>query len=167
MALTRESTNWIKIEKNRIGGVPIDPTETIYQGDALKWDGSAHAATKAGPSATTFMGVSETKNPIATLGSPDLLGNLTNNKVNVITAGLIERIAEHAETLYGFDKLAIGSNDQKVSKLWATDANYAYVVDPKWATASGKAVVAGDSVRCWIHVRPQYNPIGGADTPES
>jgi hypothetical protein len=151
---TRESINRVKIEKFRFTAV-IDNTETIYQGDALKWDSSAHVLTKAGPSATTFVGIAETNNPIATLGDSELLGTLKNDKMNVIQEGLVERIAEIGETLYGFDQMTVGSDAQKACKLWATNSTAAYVVDPKWA-GTGKTVVAGDLIKVWIKPRAAY-----------
>jgi hypothetical protein len=139
---TRESINRIKIEKFRLSGVPIDPADAILQGDALAWSTGDKQAELAGPSATAFLGISETKNPIATMGDSELLSDLTSPRVNVIQQGLVERIAEHAETLYPFDHMTVGSDAQKASKLWATDATYCYV-------------------------RPLYNMNGGADAPES
>jgi hypothetical protein len=149
-----------------LSGVPIDPTEAIYQGDALEWDGSAKQATKAGPSATAFIGISETTNPIETAGSASLLSDLSNSMVTVMQDALVERIAEASETLYPFDKMTVGSDAQKACKAWATNANVCYVVDPKWATASGKAVVAGDVIRVWLKPRPAYTS-GPASAPQA
>lgn len=154
----RAALNYVKVERQdgRLSGVPIDKTVTIYQGDALAWNDSTHIAEPAGPSATAFMGISETTNPVETAGSSSLLSSMQHDKVGVIQDALVERIAEIAETLYPFDQMTVGSDAQKACKLWSTNATACYVVDPKWAGASGKTVAAGDLIRVWLKPRARW-----------
>ena len=73
---TRESINRVKIERFRVGRVPINAAETIYQGDLLAWDAANRRASKAtSASGTTFIGMSDTKNPIETAGSTTFLSD--------------------------------------------------------------------------------------------
>jgi hypothetical protein len=161
---SRESINRVKVERFRASGIPVNSAETIYQGDLMVWDAAAHRATVGtAPSAGTFCGMSETKNPIGTLGSPEFLSDLASSRINLIQGGLVEVIASASETLYPYDPVTLATTSaQHIVKSGATLANKVGVVDPKWATAAGKAVVLGDLVRIWLQVRPQYSVEGPA-----
>lgn len=159
---SRTAINKVKIEKARLSGVPIDPTVTVYQGDAMEWDNSNKVAIAAVPSSTAFIGISETTNPIETAGSPSLLGNQTNKFINVIQQGLVDMLADEAATLQPFQAVRIGNTSQQhVSSVTVTNGNKVGFVDPKWAVG-GKAVVKGDAVPVWIQVRPLYSAQGAA-----
>jgi hypothetical protein len=161
----RERINRVKIEKFRLSGVFIDPTVTIYQGDLVEYNTGTHVAQGAAPSSVTVLGMSETTNPIGTLGSSQLLSDLTNSHINVIQQGLVELIAEESVTLFPFDLLRVGNTDaQHVAHNGANAANKCAIVDPKWATSSGKAVVTGSLIRCWLQIRPTYAVTGEAAT---
>lgn len=157
MAATREPINRVKIEKARLSKVPVDADAVIYQGDAIVWDvANKRAAVGVAASAGTFMGMSETTNPIETSGSTRFLSDLKKNRINVIQEGLVEFIGTNAETLYPFDQVTIGANAQTVVKSGATDANMIGVVDPAVGSA-GKLVSTGDLVKIWLRARPQYS----------
>jgi hypothetical protein len=156
VAATREPINRVKIERSRLSRVPVDQTATIYQGDALVWDvANKRAAVGTAASAGTFLGVSETTNPIETAGSSRFLNDLQSPRVNVIQEGLVEFIGTNGETLYPFDKVTLGADAQTVVKSGATESNYIGIVDPAVGSA-GQAVVTGDLVKIWIHARPAY-----------
>ncbi len=158
----RAAINRSLIERFRVV-VPIDATTTVYQGDLLDWNTGTNVAAGAGPSATHFVGMAETTNPVETAGSPSLLSNSTNQFVNCIQEGLVWVIAEETVTLQPFTKLRVGNTDaQHVASLGATNANCVGVVDPKWAVG-GKAVVLGDKIKMWLRVRATYKLNGGAD----
>lgn len=153
---TREPINRVKIERARLSKVPVDATATIYQGDAMVWDvANKRAAVGSAASAGTFLGVSETTNPIETAGSSRFLNDLQSARINVVQEGLVEFIGTAAETLYPFDKVTIGANAQTVVKSGATESNYIGVVDPAVGSA-GQVIAAGDLVKIWIHARPAY-----------
>ncbi len=156
MAATREAINRVKIERARLSKVPVDPDAIIYQGDCMVWDAAnKRAAVGSAASAGTFMGISETTQPIETSGSPTFLSNLKKGRINVIQEALVELIGTNGETLYPFDQVTIGANAQTVVKSGATDANMVGVVDPS-VGSTGKAVVTGDLVKIWLRARPQY-----------
>lgn len=151
----REKRNAIKIEGWRLGRVPIDPTETIYQGDMLAWNDSLKLATKltAAASGAQFCGVSETTNPVETVGS--LTSDTTKPRVNVMQQGLVEMVAGETMTLYPFDLLTVGADAQTVVKTGATSGNKVGICDTA-VGAGGKAVVAGDLVKMWLTVKDLY-----------
>jgi hypothetical protein len=163
---SREAINRVKIELARLSRVPVDQTETIYQGDLIVWDVANKRATKAvAASGSTFMGMSETTNPIETAGSSTFLTDLQSPRINVIQKGLVEVIAGENVTLYPWDLVKIGADAQKVLKTGATETNFVAVVDPNFAGTSGKAVVTGDLVKVWLRPRPLYS--ASADATET
>jgi hypothetical protein len=151
---TREARNANKIEGWRLSRVPIDPTETIYQGDMLAWDTANRRATKitvsGAPSGATFVGVADHTNPVQTTGM--LTSDTAESRMNVLQQGLVEMIAEATETYYPFDTLIVGNNAQSVKK---GSTNAVGFVDPSVA-ATGKAVTAGDYILMWLKVPDTY-----------
>jgi hypothetical protein len=149
----REARNAILIESKsgRISQIPIDPTETIMQGDLLKWDNANHRATKmtAAADGPTFLGVSDHTNPQYSAGV--LTADYTKGYTNVVQSGLVRMIAGAAETLHAFDDLELVTDAQHV-KSTATPANAVGVVDPGWATVAGKVVAVGDEIKLWLKV---------------
>lgn len=158
----REARNAILIENKsgRVSQVPIDPTETILQGDMLKWDGTLHVATKMAAAAdgANYIGVSDHSNPQLSAGS--LTSDYTKSYLNVVQSGLVRMIAGFAETLYPFDTLEFVTDAQHTKKT-ATAANVVGVVDPGWAGAAGKAVVIGDDVKMWLKVKDDFQVWSG------
>jgi len=152
----REKRNAIKIEGWRLSRVPIDKTETIFQGDMLAWVDATKLATKlTGTSGAQFLGVSETSNPVETIGSPTFLSDSANPRVNVMQQGLVEMVAGESMTIYPFDRVTVGVDAQTVVKTGATAGNMVGLVDPSYGNA-GRAVVAGDLVKFWISVPDLY-----------
>lgn len=155
----RERINRVKIEHWRLSRVPVSASATIYQGDALAWNDSVHQATQltAAASGAQFIGISDTTNPIETAGSTTFLSDTTKAYVNVIQKGLVEMIAGTSETMYPFNTVDIGADAQTVVK---GSTNAIGIVDPGWATVSGKAVVLGDLVKIWLRVPKAYSALG-------
>jgi len=162
--MDREARNAVKIEakSGRVSQVPIDPTETIYAGDLLKWDDTNHRATKMTASAdgATFMGMSDHTNPQYTAGT--LTSDYTKSYTNVVQLGLVSMIAGAAETLHAFNTVEMVTDAQHIRKT-VTAANVVGVIDPGWAGTGGKLVAIGDEVKIWLKVRSAYNAFGAVD----
>ncbi len=158
---TREARNAVKIENKsgRVSQVPIDPTETILQGDLMKWDGTNHRATKMTASAdgADFIGMSDHSNPQATAGS--LTTDYTKSYTNIVQSALVVMLAGAAETLHGWDTVEMVTNAQSIRKT-VTAANVVGVVDPGWAGSGGKLVAIGDEVKIWLKVKAAYQAFG-------
>jgi hypothetical protein len=155
----REARNAIKIENKsgRVSQVPIDPTESIYQGDMVFWDaGLATKMTVAGD-ADNFLGISDHTNPQRTGGT--LTDDYTKSYINVVQSALVEMIAGANETLSAFQNLEMVTDAQHV-KSSSTVANIVGIVDPGWAGAAGKAVVIGDMVKMWLKVPARWQVWG-------
>ena len=151
---TRERINRVKIEAWRVSRVPIDKTETIYQGDLLVWDVANRRATKAvSASGSTFVGMSDTSNPIETVGSTTYLSDSQSPRVNVIQSGLVEVIWAANETIYPFDEVVIASNDAQHCEVGSS--NPIGIVDPSYG-AAGKVISSGDLVKIWLRVPDAY-----------
>lgn len=160
--MDREARNAVKIENKsgRISQVPIDPTETIFQGDMLKFVAATGLATKmtAAADGVNFLGISDHTNPQASAGS--LTTDYTKSYTNVVQSGLVEMIAGANETLKPFDAVEFVTDAQHVAKS-AVRVRAVGFVDPGWSGAAGKAVVIGDPVKIWLKVAPWYNAFGG------
>lgn len=160
--MIREARNAVKIEdkSGRISQVPIDPTETILQGDLLAMNTSTHVATKltAAADAAEFVGMSDHTNPQYSAGI--LTSDYTKSYVNVVQKGLVSMIAGAAETLTAFQSLEMITDAQHV-KSSVTAANQVGVVDPGWAGAAGKTVAIGDEIKMWLRVPAKYGGFSG------
>lgn len=160
--MIREARNAILIESKsgRVSQVPIDPTETILQGDMLKWDGTNHWATKmtAAGDGANFVGVSDHSNPQYSAGT--LTSDYTKSYVNVVQKALVREIAGAAETLVAFDTVEFVTDAQHIKKT-ATAANVVGIIDPGWAGSAGKTVAIGDEVKLWLKVPNTWNVFGG------
>jgi multidrug resistance efflux pump len=158
----REARNAILIENKsgRVSQVPIDPTETVLQGDLMKWDAANHRATKmvAAADAATFLGVADHTNPQMSAGT--LTADYTKAYTNIVQSALVRMIAGFAETLYGFDTVELVTDAQHTKKT-ATAVNIIGVVDPGWATVAGKTVAIGDEVKLWLKVPKLLTAFGG------
>lgn len=150
---SRESINRSKIEAWRVSRVPVSADEDIYQGDLLVWDVANKRATKAtAASAGTFIGMSETKNQIETVGSSTFLSSTKLPRVNVLQQGLVEVVWGVSETVYPFDEVIIDSDAQTCKK---GSVNPIGVVDPSYGSA-GTAITSGTLVRIWLRVPDAY-----------
>ncbi len=163
--MVREARNASKIEakSGRISQLPIDPTETIMQGDLLFWDTSLKLATKMTTAAdgATFVGVSDHSNPQTTAGS--LTSDYTKSYLNAIQIGLVEMIAGANETLTAFQPLEMVTDAQHV-KSSSTATQIVGVVDPGWSGGgAGKTVAIGDTIKLWLRVDSDYMAFGGRD----
>lgn len=159
--MIREARNAIRIENKsgRVSQVPIDPTETILQGDLLFWDADNGVATKltAAADAADFLGMSDHTNPQYTAGI--LTSDITKSYLNVVQSGLVSVIAGAAETLEAFDTVEMVTDAQHVKKT-STPANVVGRVDPGWAGTAGKTVAIGDEIVIWLAVPAQYQVWG-------
>lgn len=151
----REKRNAIKIEGWRVSRVPIDPTETILQGDMMAWVDATKRATKltAAASGAQFCGVSDTSNPVETAGT--LTSDTAESRINLVQQGLVEMIAGEIMTVFPFDLLTVGADSQTVIKTGASAANKVGVGDTAYG-AGGKTFAVGDLVKMWITVKDLY-----------
>lgn len=156
--MVREARNAIRIEakSGRLSQVPIDPTETIYQGDLCMMDITSPGiyATKLTTSTdgANFVGMSDHTNPQYTAGS--LTSNYTKAYINIVQIALVSLIAGANETLHAFDTVEMVTDAQSVRKT-ATAGNVVAIVDPAWA-GQAKAVVIGDEVLGWLKVPAKF-----------
>lgn len=151
----RERINRVKIEHWRISKIPIDKTEIIYQGDLLVFDQFTKLATKsAGLSGSNFIGMSDTTNPVETIGSTRFLSDTQYAQVNVIQSGLVEVIAASAKTVRAFDPVYLSATSAQ--HVAFTGTGIIGYVDPGFAGVSGKAVSIGDLVKIWLAVPAAY-----------
>jgi hypothetical protein len=147
MAFVREARNAVKIEGWRLSRVPIDPTESIFQGDMLCWNSGTKQVTKAVTgNEANFVGIADHTNPVLSAGI--LTANLTDTRMNVIQAGLVELIVEASATYFPFDGVKIGADAQSVKLGSAPQIG---ICDPA-VGAAGKAYQAGDYVLIWLRV---------------
>lgn len=155
----RERINRVKIEKWRVSRIPIDPTETVFQGDAMAWNDATKLATKltAAASGAQFMGLSETTNPMETAGSTRFLTDPTEPRINVITEGLVELVAGEAMTAYPRDLVTLGADSQTVVKTGANSTNALGYIDPAY-TAAGTSIALGALVRFWLRPTVRFGP---------
>lgn len=163
---TRTYRNAVKIELLRLSRVPIDPTVVVYQGDMMCWNAAAHIAAPltVAASAGTFMGVSDTKNPVDHIGV--LTSDIGTPRINLIQHGLVEMIvdvADNGATYYPFDTLIQTTDAQTVKK---GSSNPVGVVDPGYNTgvttgsALGRVVATGDYVLMWLRPSATYSAFG-------
>ncbi len=151
---TRESINRVKIERFRVGRMPVNGAETIYQGDLLCWDAANKRATKASSaSGALFVGMSDTKNPIETAGSTTFLTDAQLPRVNVIQQGLVEVCWGTNEMVYPFDEVVINSDAQTCIK---GSSNPIGIIDPGYTAAGFLATSSGVPIRIWLRVPNAY-----------
>ena len=147
---TRDMINRCLIEVFRVSRIPIDPAVTVYQGDLMVWDNAAKLAVLAtAASAGSFMGMSETTNPIETIGSHRFLSDSACARINVIQKGLVELIIGEGVTVKPYHKVTVGANAQTVVVSGANAGNMVGYIDPSYG-AAGKAVLSGDLVKVWL-----------------
>lgn len=159
----------IKVEQNRLSGVPIDFTKTYNQGDMLKWDSTNKVAVpidNAGADAASFaasaafIGVAHDTQPITSLGQ-----NLPTPRMNVINLGLVEFTIDDNATYYAGDYVTIGGDAQKVKKTGASAQNSIGVVAGEnfFGVTSGaqvgKVAVQG-TTKLLIWLKPQFQQLG-------
>jgi len=152
---SREKRNAVKIEGWRVSRCPIDQTETILQGDMMAWVDALKLATKltSAASGAQFCGVSDTTNPVETVGS--LTSDTASPRINLVQQGLVEMIAGEIMTVYPFDLLTIGADSQTVVKTGANSTNKVGVGDLAYGSG-GKTFAVGDLVKMWVTVKDLY-----------
>lgn len=156
----RERINRVKIEGWRVSRVPVDPAETVYQGDLLVWSTGSKIATKPTAvsgwvDAATFVGMAEKTNPVESAGSSRFVSDQKSALMNVLQMGLVEVIIQEAVTIYPFDNLIMGADAQSVLKTGSSANTRCGLVDPAYG-ALGKATAAGDIIRMWVKVPDAY-----------
>jgi len=114
--------NNVKIEKERISGVPFNLTNTVNSGDLLIFDTVNKVARAAvasdqanATSAANFIGVSNDTNPI-----PSIKQNLPVPRITVITRAICLFTADDNATYFVGDAVTIGSDPQRVQKTGAS-----------------------------------------------
>jgi hypothetical protein len=151
---SREKINRVKIEGWRVSRVPIAAATVVYQGDLLVWDAGARVALPAvAASGATFIGMSDTSNPIETVGSPSFLTDSQTPRLNVIQQGLVEVIWGANETVYPFDTVVLNATSPQHCVKGATAP--IGIVDPAYG-AAGRATVIGDIIKIWLQVPNAY-----------
>lgn len=151
---SREKINRVKIEGWRVSRIPIAAATTVYQGDLMVWDTATKLAVPAvSTSGASFLGMSDTSNPVETVGSPTFLSDSQTPRINVLQQGLVEVIWGTAETVYPFDTVVLHSASPQHCVKGASPA--VGIVDPAYG-AAGKAVVSGDLVKIWLRVPDTY-----------
>jgi len=150
----RESINRVKIEEFRASRVPINLNTDIFQGDLLAWDASARIAVPlTSASAGSFLGMSEGKNPIDTVGV--LTSDTRVRRINVIQEGLVELIIDETVVLKPLDILTLGTTSvQHVKKTGANAGNQVGVVavENDYDSASGQTVTGGELILVRLRV---------------
>lgn len=154
MPVVREKINRVKIEAWRVSRVPIAAATVVYQGDLLVWDAATKVAIPAvATSGATFLGMSDTSNPVETVGSPTFLTDSQTPRVNVIQQGLVEVIWGTAETVYPFDTVVLHAAGPQHAVKGAS--NPIGIVDPGYG-AAGRATVSGELIKIWLRVPDAY-----------
>lgn len=157
--------NVIKVEVERVSRVPYDVTKTINPGDMLLWDNSNHfvypvVAGHAGSAGAAFwfVGVSNDRSPIASLG-----GNLPFGQLTVVTRGIIEFTADDNATYNPGDAVMFGAGPQLVRKA-ASNSNTTSIgivapenqnFDASAGAPTGIVAVQG-TTKLLIALRPQF-----------
>lgn len=125
--------NVVKVEKERVSQVPINPLTSFNSGDMMKWDGTNYVATPivAGDaanatSAALFIGVSNDTNPIPSIG-----GAPPDNRITIITRGLCLFTIDDNATYFPGDAVTFGSDPQKVKKTGASGGAIIGYVSPE------------------------------------
>lgn len=146
--------NNVKVEKERISGVPVNLATSFNSGDMMKWVIATAIATPMVASdagsqaaANAFIGVSNDTNPINGLGQ-----NLPVSRITVITRGIIQFTAGDYATYYPGDAVTIGADPQEVTHTGSSANNIIGFVAPE----NFFTVTAGASVgiSATAHVTP-------------
>jgi hypothetical protein len=136
--------NNVKVEKERISGVPVNLATAFNSGDMMKWDSTNRVATPmvAGDAGTqaaalAFLGVSNDTNPIANLGQ-----NLPAPRITIITRGIIQFTAGDNATYYPGDAVTVGADPQQVTHTGSSANNIIGYVAPEnfFTVTSGASV---------------------------
>jgi hypothetical protein len=158
--------NVVKIEKERVSQVPINPATSFNSGDMMKWDPVNLVATPIVPgdaanatSAANFIGVSNDTNPITSL-----VQNLNPPRITIITRGMCLFTIDDNATYYPGDAVTFGSDPQKVKKTGASGGAIIGYVAPEnsFSVVSGATVgiAATQGVtQLLINLRPAYTQL--------
>jgi hypothetical protein len=158
--------NVVKIEKERVSQVPINPATSFNSGDMMKWDAVNLVATPivagdAAPNsaAANFIGVSNDTNPITSLGQ-----TLNPPRITIVTRGMMLFTVDDNATYFPGDAVGFGSDPQKVKKTGASGgAVIGYVAPENSFSVSGGAtqgIVATQGVtQLLINIQPAFTKL--------
>lgn len=147
---SREIRNKVLIEVWRVSRVPCDPATTIYQGDLMCWDAASKTA-QLGTAASgdKFLGMSDTTNPIETIGSTRFLTDTQSPRLNIVQKGLVEVVIKENTTIYPGDLVTLYGDAQGVKVSGASDSNAIGFVDFSYG-AAGAVVTDGTLIKVWL-----------------
>lgn len=146
--------NNVKVEKERISGVPVNLNTSFNSGDMMKWVIASAIATPMVPgdagtqaAAQAFIGVSNDTNPIANLGQ-----NLPVPRIAIITRGIIQFTCGDNATYFPGDAVTVGADPQEVLHTGSSANNIIGFVAPEnFFSVSGGASVG---IVATAHVTP-------------
>ena len=159
--------NTIKIEKNRISGVPVNLATSFNSGDMMKWDPVNLVATPivagdaaSGAAAALFIGISQDTNPI-----PSLNQVLPEPRINIVNRGIAALVADDNATYNAGDSVTFGADPQKIRHTSSSGGAVIGVVAPEnfFGVTSGASVgiVAVQGVTTiLVALRPQFTSLG-------
>lgn len=135
--------NVVKIEKERVSGVPVNLATAFNSGDMMIWDPNNRVANPIGPldagnatSALHFLGVSNDTNPINNLGQ-----NLPAPRITVITRAICLFTIGDSATYYPGDAVTFGSDPQTVTHCGASGPRIGVVAPENFFSVTGGAAV--------------------------
>jgi len=163
--------NTVKIEKERVSGVPVNLNTAFNSGDMMKWDAVNLVATPivAGDAASAaaaalFIGVSNDTNPIPSIGQ-----NLPVPRIAIVTRGMCAFTVDDNATYNVGDAVTFGADPQKIRHTAASGtAVIGYVAPENFFSMSGSGAAASASVGIvgvqgvtvlLINLRPQYTQL--------
>ena len=160
--------NNVVVEKERVSQVPIDPAISFNSGDMMKFIESTHTAVPMAPgdagsqaAAEQFIGVSNDTNPINSIKQP-----LPDNRIAIITRGLVRFTCDDNATYFPGDGVTIGSDPQKIRLASQSGNNLigyvapenSFVVSGTPGSVTGIVAVIGVT-QIIIALRPQFTEL--------
>ncbi len=156
-------TNNIKLEKERVAQVPINPATSFNSGDMMKWDAVNHVATPtvagdagSATAAGNFIGVSNDTNPITSLKQ-----NLSPPRIAIVTRALVQFIIGDSANYFPGDLVTIGTDPQTVTKSNASAANAigAVAAENSFSVVAGvtQPIVGVPGLPILVYLKPQFS----------
>lgn len=160
--------NVVKIEKERVSGVPVNVATVFNSGDMMKWDAANNVATPilvgdagSAAAAALFIGVSNDTNPITSLGQ-----NLPYARIAIITRAICQFTIDDNATYNVGDAVTFGADPQKVRHTAASGTAVIGYVAPEnvfamnaGGTASVGIVGVQGVTQILINLRPAYTQL--------
>jgi hypothetical protein len=165
--------NVVKIEKERVSGVPVNLITQFNSGDMMKWDAVNLVATPivaadaaSATAAALFIGVSNDTNNI-----PSLNQALPVPRIAIITRGMCLFTVDDNATYNVGDAVTFGADPQKIRHTAASgSAVIGYVAPENFFTMSGPYASTSASAsigitgvqgvtQILINLRPQYTQL--------